>query len=68
MPPFDLAFILWPFFFLALVAVAFYGFSLLYHWLRFGAMYPLVWIALPLYVVGTVILIGAMLTGIMAVA
>jgi len=67
MVPFDLAIVLWPFFWLALVAVFFYGFSLVYHWVRFGTMYPLVWIALPVYVIGTVILIGAMLTGIAAV-
>lgn len=62
--PFDPALILWPFFWLALVAVAGYGFSLLYHWIRYGYIYPLVWIALPIYIVGTVILIGAMLAGI----
>ena len=64
---FDVALVLWPFFWLALIAVFFYGFSLLYHWIRFGAIYPLVWIALPIYVVGTIILIGAMLAGIASV-
>lgn len=68
MPPtIDLTLILWPFFWLAIVAVFFYGFALVYHWLRFGTMYPLVWIALPVYAVGTVILIGAMLAGINAI-
>jgi len=61
---FDVALILWPFFWLGIVAVFFYGFSLVYHWVRFGTLYPLVWIALPLYAVGTIIFIGAMLTGI----
>lgn len=64
MLPFDPALILWPFFWLALVAVVGYGFALLFHWFRFGVMYPLVWIALPLYLVGTFIFIGAMLAGI----
>lgn len=62
-----ISFILWPFFWLGIVAVAIYGFSLLYHWLRFGNLYPLVYLALPIYLVGTVILIGAMLAGISAV-
>lgn len=65
--PFDLAVILWPFFWLGIVAVFFYGFSLIYHWIRFGAMYPLVWIAMPLYIAGTLVLIGAMLAGISTV-
>lgn len=65
--PFGSALVLWPFFWLAIVAVFFYGFSLLYHWIKFGSIYPLVWIALPIYVVGTIILIGAMLAGIAGV-
>jgi len=65
--PFDLTVILWPFFWLGIVAVFFYGFSLVYHWVRFGSMYPLVWVVLPLYAVGTVILIGAMLAGLSTV-
>lgn len=56
--------LLWPFFWLGIVAVFFYGFSLFYHWLRFGNLYPLVWFALPVYVIGTLIFIGAMLAGI----
>jgi len=59
----DAAVLLWPFFWLALIVTAGYVFAELYHWLRFGWMYPMVWIALPLYLVGTVVLIGAMLTG-----
>lgn len=65
--PFDSALLLWPFFWLGIVAVFFYGFSLLYHWIRYGSMYPLVWIAIPIYAVGTIILIGAMLAGIASV-
>lgn len=57
---------LYPFLFLGLIIVVFYGFSLLYHWLRYGSMYPLVWIALPVYVVGTIVFIGAMITGLAA--
>lgn len=59
--------LLYPFFFLGLIMVVFYGFSLLYHWIRYGGMYPLVWLALPVYVVGTIIFIGAMLAGLAAV-
>ena len=43
---------------------AYYVFAELYHWLRYGYMYPMVWIALPVYLIGIVVLIGAMLTGI----
>jgi hypothetical protein len=64
---FDYAIVLWPFFWLGMVTVFLYGFSLLYHWIRFGYMYPLVWVAMPVYLVGTVVLIGAMLAGIAAV-
>ncbi len=64
---FDPAILLWPFFYLALAVVALYAFSLLYHWVRFGYLYPLVWLAIPVYVIGTIVLIGAMLTGISAV-
>ena len=56
--------ILWLFFALALLVTIYYVFAELYHWLRWGYMYPLVWLALPVYLVGVVILIGAMLTGI----
>ncbi len=61
------AFLLWPFFWLGIVATALYGFSLLYHWLRFGHLYPLVYLALPIYLVGTFIFVGAMLAGLSAV-
>ena len=64
---FDPAVLLYPFFWLGIIVVFFYGFSLLYHWIRFGYMYPLVWVALPIYVVGTIVLIGGMLAGLGAV-
>ena len=55
------AVILWPFFWLALIATLWYVFAELYHWIRYGWIYPLVWVALPLYLVGVLVLIGAML-------
>lgn len=58
--------LLWLFFYLGLVVVFLYGFSLLYHWVRFGYLYPLVWLAIPVYVIGTIVFIGAMLAGIAA--
>lgn len=64
--PFAFSLILWPFFWLGLVATFLYGFALLYHWIRFGHMYPLVWVMLPIYLVGAVVFIGAMLAGISA--
>lgn len=60
------AVLLWPFFWLMIVVSVWYVFAELYHWLRFGWMYPLVWIAMPLYLVGVVVLIGAMLSAIVA--
>lgn len=59
--------LLYPFFWLGIIIVIGYGFSLLYHWIRFGHMYPLVWLVLPVYVVGSLIFIGAMLSGLAAV-
>jgi hypothetical protein len=59
--------ILWFFFALVFLATLYYAFAELYHWLRYGYMYPLVWIALPVYFVGVVVLLGAMLAGIAAV-
>ena len=62
--PMDPALVLWPFFWLALLITAWYVFAELYHWLRYGLIYPLVWIALPIYLVGTIALVGAMLAAI----
>jgi hypothetical protein len=58
---------LWFFFGLALLVTAGYAFALLYHWIRYGYMYPLVWVMMPIYLVGAVVLIGAMLGGIAGV-
>lgn len=58
---------LWLFFWIAIVVTAGYAFALLYHWIRWGYMYPLVWIMMPVYLVGVVVLIGAMLGGIATV-
>ena len=59
--------VLWIFFFIVFVITAYYVFAELYHWIRYGYMYPLVWIALPIYIVGVLVLLGAMLSGIAAV-
>jgi hypothetical protein len=56
--------VLWFFFGIILLMTAYYVFAELYHWLRWGYMYPLVWIALPVYFIGVLVLIGAMLAGI----
>ncbi|PIR85437.1 hypothetical protein COU15_00680 [Candidatus Kaiserbacteria bacterium CG10_big_fil_rev_8_21_14_0_10_45_20] len=57
-------FILWAVFWLGLVITAGYAFALVYHWLRYGHMYPAVWVALPVYAIGVFLFIGAMLGGI----
>ncbi len=41
----------------ALVVVGYYAFALLYHWLRYGALYPMVFLALPVWTIGTVLLL-----------
>lgn len=56
--------LLWPFFWLIMIVSLWYVFAQLYHWLRFGWMYPLVWVALPLYLAGVFVLVGAMLSAI----
>jgi hypothetical protein len=56
--------LLWPFFWLILILTLWYVFAELYHWLRFGWMYPWVWIAMPVYLVGVFVFIGAMLAAI----
>lgn len=58
------AVILWFFFGLVLVMTAYYVFAELYHWLRYGYMYPMVWVAVPMYLIGIVVLVGAMVSGI----
>lgn len=60
----DATILLWLFFWIAMLVVIGYGFSLIYHWVRWGYMYPLVWVAMPVYIVGTLILIGGVLAGI----
>lgn len=57
-------FILWVFFWFAFIVTAGYAFSLFFHWLRFGYMYPLSFVAMPVYGVGVLLFIGAMLSGI----
>ncbi len=49
------------FFVFALVFTAAYAIGLFYHWLRFGWMYPWVYVALPIYAAGTLLLLVTML-------
>lgn len=58
--------LLWVVFLLVFLITAYYVFAELYHWLRYGYMYPLVWVALPIYLVGIVLLLAVMLGGIAA--
>ncbi|MES2014502.1 MAG: hypothetical protein V4437_01665 [Patescibacteria group bacterium] len=64
--PADTSIIFWFFFTVALLVTLYFVFAELYHWIRFGFMYPLVWLAMPVYLIGIVILIGGMLAGISA--
>jgi len=65
--PNDPSIILWLFFWFAIAVTVAYAFALLYHWIRYAHMYPLVWVMLPIYLIGVVILIGAMVSSIAAV-
>lgn len=60
--------VLWAVFWLAMVVAFGYAFALLYHWIRYGHIYPAVWIALPVYAIGSLLFIGAMLAGIAMVS
>ncbi len=55
------------FFWLAFLISGIFVATQLFHWFRYGSMYPLVWVAMPVYVIGTLILIGGMLAGLAAV-
>lgn len=56
--------ILWLFFGLVFIMTAYYVFAQLYHWIRYNYMYPMVWVAAPIYLIGVVVLLGMMITGI----
>jgi hypothetical protein len=58
---------LWFFFWIGFAITAGFAFGLIYHWLRYGTMYPLALTMMPVYIVGVLVLIGAMLTGIATV-
>lgn len=55
--------VLWLFFGFAFIITAGFAFGLLYHWFRYGFMYPLTWVAIPVYSIGVLVLIGAMIAG-----
>ncbi len=44
-----------------------YGLALLYHWIRFGFLYPLVFVALPVWGIGTFILFSLTLAAFAAI-
>jgi hypothetical protein len=58
-----------PLLFLAasLIITALYAGGLLYHWLRFGYMYPWVYVAMPVYLGGTGFFILLMLGALAAI-
>ena len=53
--------ILYVFLAFAFLFTAAYAIGLLYHWIRFGWLYPWVWVALPLYGTGVFVLFSVML-------
>ena len=60
----DPTLLLWPFFWLGFITAFCYAFGLIYHWVRYGHMYPFVWVVMPIYSLGTLLFLGAMLAGI----
>ncbi len=56
--------ILWFFFAFGFIITLGFAFGLLYHWFRYGFMYPLAFAAIPVYSIGVLVLIGAMIAGI----
>ncbi len=40
----------------AALVTAYYVFALLYHWIRYGFLYPMVFLALPVWGIGTALL------------
>ena len=56
--------LLWIFFGFGFIITAGFAFALIYHWVRYGYMYPLALIAIPVYSVGVLLFLGAMLAGI----
>ncbi len=45
--------ILWILFWIGFVITAGFAFSLIYHWVRYGGMYPMALVMLPIYVIGS---------------
>ena len=52
--------ILYVFLAFALLFTAAYAIGLLYHWIRFGWLYPWVWVAIPIYGGGVFVLFSVM--------
>lgn len=36
----------------ALLVTAYFVFALLFHWVKYGATLPMVWLAMPVYLIG----------------
>lgn len=37
---------------IAVLVSAYYIFALVFHWIKYGSTLPLVWVAMPIYLVG----------------
>ncbi len=53
--------LLWFFFAIVMLVTIYFVFAHLYHWLRYSSLYPLVWVALPLYLGGVFVCMTTML-------
>ncbi len=38
------------------LVIAYFAFSLFYHWIKYGHLFPIVYLVAPIYVTGTIIL------------
>ena len=60
--------VFWLIFLVGFLIVAYHVFALLYHWLKYANLYPAVWLAIPIYAVGTGFLFLTTLTALVALS
>lgn len=53
---------------IALLVTAYYVLALLFHWIKYGATFPLVWLAMPIYLGGVGFLLLISLTALVALS
>ncbi len=59
--------VFWILFVVVFLATAYYAFALLYHWLRYGFLYPMVFVAIPVWGIGTFLLLSLTIAALIAI-